>query len=69
MMWADFLTHFQDEMREDGPAQHEGEIDAPADETQDDQALMSNTSGMNMISKNNHEESKELTDGASGGSK
>ena len=37
MMWADFLTHFQDELREDGPALHEGEIEAPADETHDDQ--------------------------------
>ena len=49
MMWADFLTHFQDELREDGPAQDEGEIEALADETNDDQQIMSSTSG---ISKN-----------------
>lgn len=48
-MWADFLSHFQDELREDGPATHEGEIDAPADETADDQQMMSNTSGMNNV--------------------
>lgn len=49
VMWADFLSHFQDELREDGPALHEGEIDAPADETADDQNLMSNTSGLNKV--------------------
>lgn len=46
-MWADFLSHFQDELREDEPAMYEGEIEAPADETEDDQQLMSNTSGLN----------------------
>jgi len=35
-MWADFLSHFQDEMREDGAAMHEGEIEAPAEETAND---------------------------------